>query len=214
MKHQPILAHFCNEPLRCPCCNHRFWVWAENYSRSATAASARKRRPRTIPEPPWADWPPPPASPRGGPARYCPGVRKKHHDCSFTCVGRSEAPDGFLSQDGGRIPRAYRLSPDPRRLVDDRIGSCGFATSFSTRAPRELAVSRGLSDGRERGVVVRRQGVSLDQSGARAACTHRSFSFLRRIYFGPKLSAENESPLRSLSGRRSRRGRREPAKRH
>jgi hypothetical protein len=25
--------HYCNEPLRCPECNRRFWRWAENHTR-------------------------------------------------------------------------------------------------------------------------------------------------------------------------------------
>ena len=43
MKHQPILPHACNEPLRCPACVHRFWVWAENYSRRFEHPPRKKR---------------------------------------------------------------------------------------------------------------------------------------------------------------------------
>jgi hypothetical protein len=44
MKHLPILPHFCNEPLRCPACVHRFWVWAENYSQRFERPIGKRKR--------------------------------------------------------------------------------------------------------------------------------------------------------------------------
>lgn len=37
-KHSPVLPHMCNEPIRCPCCTHRFWVWAEAWTNGRKGA--------------------------------------------------------------------------------------------------------------------------------------------------------------------------------
>ena len=36
-----MTPHACNEPLRCPCCQKRFWQWAHSFTRGSP-----RRRPR------------------------------------------------------------------------------------------------------------------------------------------------------------------------
>lgn len=38
MKHLKVLPHFCNEPLRCPECVRRFWIWAERHTQGVAAS--------------------------------------------------------------------------------------------------------------------------------------------------------------------------------